>query len=391
LLAGALSLAVCVRAAIAQDRPPHIEVAVHAASLSLEDSSVVGGVGGRVTVFVTPRVSIDARATLFPAKNRSTVKSGGRTLELFAGGRGEFVRSRRFSIYGLLLPGLVHFSSVVDRFTDASIETNAATHFALNMGSGVEFSPSPRWVAHAELTGPLYVVRGKELARVPASPGGAALVVTAPASVQNSWQFATGIGYRLGAPMPPDQGGAGRAGWTVGTQVGYTVYTTAFNLDLNGTRSPTFGLFVSHGIAHWLDAEGSFAGIARQEIETSAFSGGRVTQALGGVKVGTRRGRIGYFLKARAGAEMHDAALKTFGGSPPGQTVGRSTSIAFDLGAVVETLLTRRLVMRLDAGDLRSFYRSGSILVNGRPAAQQGPDSSDSLNVAVGVGWRFGR
>jgi outer membrane protein with beta-barrel domain len=390
LLAGVLSLAAALAPAAAQDAPPHIELAVHASSLALENSEVVGGIGGRVTIFITPRVSIDARATLFPAKNPSSFTEGGRTLELFAGGRGEFVRSRRFSIYGLLLPGLVHFSSVVDTFTDASIVTTAATHFALDMGAGIEFTPSSRWVAHAELTRPLYVVHGKELARSPL-PGGAAIVFSAPASVQNSWQFDTGIGYRFGAPMSPDYGGARTAGWTVGTQIGYTVYTTAFNLDLAGTRSPTLGVFVSRGIARWVDAEGSLNGILRQEIETSAFSGGRVTQALGGVKVGTRRGRIGYFLKARAGAELHDAALKTLGATPPGRTVGRTTSIAFDLGAVVETRLGSRLLMRLDAGNLRSFYRPGSILVNGRPASQGTPKSADSINVAVGAGWRFGR
>ena len=86
---------------------------------------------------------------------------------------------------------------------------------------------------------------------------------------------------------------------------------------------------------------------------------GRVTEVLGGVKVGKRFEKWGIFAKARPGVvsfsegEFNIVLAPPTAGAPPGfqGEVNRINSFAFDLGGVVEFYPSRRIVTRFDAGD----------------------------------------
>ena len=86
-------------------------------------------------------------------------------------------------------------------------------------------------------------------------------------------------------------------------------------------------------------------------------NGGRIVQAVGGVKVGKRFEKWGAFLKARPGfvtftqGERNWVASGSIPEFPFEQRFNSETSFAADLGGVVEFYPSRRIVTRFDFGD----------------------------------------
>ena len=361
----------------AQDNPARVEAGGEVSLLGLKGSSAVGGAGARVAIPLTPRVAIETRATLFPKKlPPGFLTQGGSTAELQVGARAAFFARRRFSIYGVLLPGLIHFSETVTFIQDSTVRTGGATHFALDMGIGTAFRLAPRWVGHAEWTGPVYAVRGTELGRSEPSPSGAVLVALLPASVQSTSQLSAGVAYQFGTLK--DTGAPAESThprWTIGPQFGHTTYAGDSG-DVDLARSATVGAFGSARIVKWLDADGAFTALLRREVVHSPAGGGRVLQAFGGVKLGVRRAGVGYFAKIRAGVQSHDAAVTSLFTTGAAPVIGRATTNGLDVGAVIESYLARGLLLRIDAGDIVTFTQV---------------ESRDSINVAIGIGWRLGR
>ncbi len=373
-LTALLGLLVSALPAHAQDPAVPVEIGAHAASLAFKGVKSVSGAGVRVAIPLAPRAAIDARIALFPERRPpSFLVQGGKAIELQAGVRGAFVARRRFSVYGVLLPTLLHFTDVITAIGEDKLVTGSRTQVALDMGTGVDVRVAPHWTAYAEWTGPFYAIRGAEIGRSEPSPSGAVLVVEIPASVRSTAQFTAGVSYRAGRAPSSTPETSRPVRWTVGAQTGHTTYAPDFGgIDL--LRSGTIGAFASRSITRWVDADGSFAVLLRKESVHSPETGGRVVRALGGAKIGTRSGRLGYFGKIRAGVDSHDSAVKS--AFTPGQRVvlGRATSRILDFGAVIETYPAKRLVLRLDASDITTFSPF---------------ENRDSINVAIGFGWRF--
>jgi hypothetical protein len=371
----AIALGMAANAA-AQNLTPVVEAGGYVSGLASRFSPATIGIGTRISVPVAPHAAIEGRVTLFP-RHREPVflAQGGETIELQAGARGSFLVRRRFSVYGMLLPGLIHFTDAITSINSDEIGLGSVTHFALDMGLGVEFHPGTRWHAYAEYSGPLFAIRGAELGRSDPSASGATLIAELPASVQSTGQFNAGLSYRIGGrPEQPAEAPRDHARWIAGAQAGHTTYAADFG-GLSLMQSATIGTFASAGITRWLDADGAFDVLLRREKVHSPAGGGRVLQALAGVKAGRRATRLGYFARLRAGVRTRDASVL----SPytPGQrpVIGRSTTSVLDYGAAIEAYAGRRIVMRVDAGDIVSF---------------SGYDSGESLNVTAGLGWRFG-
>lgn len=139
-----------------------------------------------------------------------------------------------------------------------------------------------------------------------------------------------------------------------------------------------------------MDADGGFDVLLRTDRGHSSNEGGRISQALGGVKLGRRVGRLGYFAKIRAGVQSHSEGLRVARapGQPP--VYGRIYRPALDIGTVIETTLGRRFVWRVDAGDVMSFYPARTIMIEGKPVKDYAMPATDSLTVSTGVAWRFG-
>src|SRR6186997_2080781 len=120
---------VCARLASAQPQPtPRIEAGADVSNFQIPFSPATTGVGGRVAIPVTPWLAIDTRVRWFPEQLEPGLAQGGRTLHVFAGARASFLTRGRWTLYGIVMPGLVHFSGAVKEVTADTVRTGGATH-----------------------------------------------------------------------------------------------------------------------------------------------------------------------------------------------------------------------------------------------------------------------
>jgi len=132
---------------------------------------------------------------------------------------------------------------------------------------------------------------------------------------------------------------------------------------------------------------------------------GRMTQVVGGVKVGKRYDKWGFFAKARPGfvtfsrGRLDTAQLGQGLLSPTFFTeVSRLTSFTADLGGVLEFYPSKRIVTRFDAGDtLIHFTRQQQHLLAFNPQTQQiivvpftiPARTTNNFQFVASVGFRF--
>jgi hypothetical protein len=380
----------CAAIAFAQDAP-RIEAGPEISFFQVKYWPTDTGAGAHVAVALTPRIAIETRVRLFPEERETAVARGGRTLQVFAGPKATFASRSRYAVYGVLLPGIVHFSQAVTNVDRDVVTIGGATHFALDMGIGASMRLADRWVAHADWTGPVYGVHGfAHLSDFPPAAERGILDVVVDPTMQATFEVSAGISYRAGSIGAREAGASPRGGWQLGGDIGavaYAPYVTVSPDVMIGRRA---GLFVSHPITSWMDADGGADVFLRTDRGHSTNEGGRISHALGGVKVGRRFGRIGYFVKLRGGVRSHSDGLvaEPSLGHPE---FGRIYRPVLDLGTVIELAITPRLVWRTDAGDLMSFHPSVRIEIQGMRIDDYAMPVSDTIAVSSGIAWRFGR
>jgi hypothetical protein len=376
--------------AVAQEEVPRVEVGPEVSLFQVKYWPTDKGAGGHFSVALTPRIAIVTRVRVFGSEPIPDVTRGGRTVQVFAGPRATFASRGRYSLYGVLLPGFIHFSRAVTNIDRDAVTVGAATHFALDMGMGAAMRLNRRWAAHAEWTGPLYAVRGfAHLSDFPPAAERGILVVDVNPSIQGTFQISGGVSYRLGSMA--ETGETPRPGsWVAGGDAGIAAYAPYAAVGPDVITARRVGAFVSRPITAWLDADGGVDVILRVDRGHSTNEGGRLAHAVAGVKIGRRFGRVGYFGKLRAGVRSHSEGLLAV--PEPGRPVyGRIYRPAIDFGAVIETAISRRLVWRTDVGNLMSFYPSIPIDIGGQRVNDYAMPATNSIVVTSGVGWRFGR
>jgi hypothetical protein len=162
------ALAVAAGAVFAQSVPPRVEVGGQFHVLRLSDSSDTNmGVGGRLTVNLTPWLGLEGEYQFLPTDVIDTTSisvDGSRVglryerrrstalLGVKAGRRGE-----RVGIFAKVRPGV---TSLTDRGLECLGEVCALMllavpeyrpEFAVDVGGVVEFYPSPRWLARVDI------------------------------------------------------------------------------------------------------------------------------------------------------------------------------------------------------------------------------------------------
>jgi len=349
-----------------------------------------------VTVAVTPLIAIETRVRAFGNEPFPSIERGGRTVQLFSGTRATFVSRGRTTIYGLLMPGLIHFSNVVTHVDRDSIAIGPITHFAIDMGLGASIRLHDHWSVSADVSGPLYGVRGSQhLSDSPAAAARGIMDVDVPASVQGTNQFAAAVSYRAGRlarPIEPTHRGA----WMAGGDVGVAAYAPVFATAADVIKAARVGGFTSFPLTTWVDGDVGAEVYLHTDNSHSAYEGGRISQGMAGVKIGRRNGRLGYFGKIRAGVQSYSQGLiqqADFDQPPPypHPVDGRRYRPILDVGTVIETTLSARLVWRVDVSDIITFYPAKTVAIGDTPVAQRSFAPSDTVTVTTGVGWRFGR
>jgi hypothetical protein len=384
-----LSVAGASSSAQAQDGVPRIEAGPEVSFFQVKYWPTDTGAGGDLAVALAPRFAIEARVRLFPADTLPALARGGRTFEVFAGVRATFVSRGRYTLYGLLMPGVIHFSDAVTEVDRTSFRTGGLTHFAVDMGVGTGVRLPGRWSAHVDWTGPLYGVRGfSHLSEFPPAAERGIQDVTDDPTIQASFQLNAGVSYRVGSIHSRNET-APRGGWAVGGHIGSVAYAPYVPTTANVLTAARVGGFTSYPLTRWMDADAGFDVFLRTDRGHSTSEGGRISQGFTGVKLGRRGGRLGYFGKIRPGVQSHSQGLLALPslGHPE---YGRIYRPALDIGTVIETTIGRRFVWRIDAGDVMSFYPRRTIPIDGQAVKDYPRPVTDTITIASGIAWRFG-
>ena len=242
-------------------------------------------------------------------------------------------------------------------------QTITPTYFELNLGGGLEYYLSPRWVLRADIAGNPYRVANETYA-IPNA--GTTLAI---GKIEDTTRLSFGVAYRPGElrDNPPETPVTGRAEFG-------PLFSTLMSVregTVNGVRTDLgAGGFVSYRLwgVFYLDSDVLFFPESRST--GGPHDGGEMLQGLFGVKGGIRRNRYGFFGKIRPGFNSYAEALTSStneSNGTPSYTYGRSTNLVLDLGGIVEFYPTERSTLRLEAGDTHIFY--GNRTVDGRWSA----------------------
>jgi hypothetical protein len=347
------------------------------------------GVGGRLDVNLTRRVTLETQLNWFPKSLPTGDRQGGQTLQLSLGVRGTFIRRRQFDVYGVVSPGFLHFTDTVAGYDNGSALIGGASRFALTSGYGAGFYPASRWTARVEFSETTYVTPGAEIARSAPGSNGAFLIISTPATVQTPWQVTAAVGYRAGRPRSDDSEQAVSGRWEVGPQFSYGVSTDAAGVGTALERNGGVGAFASYRLWPYVDVDVAVEGFLHQDSVHTPLDGGKVAQGFAGVKVGLRRDRVGVFMKVRPGVSTHSMAFGSLDSVSGTVTDARVTFALLDVGGVLEAYLRPRFLIRLDTGVVTSIFHPVTIVVDGEAIEQPAPRALARIQMVAGVGLKF--
>lgn len=283
--------------------------------------------------------------------------------------RATFVRTSRASVFGVALPGWYR-----EAFEG---EPQSYNSFTLDLGAGMTFAATRSWMARVELDRIIIAIAGST---VDLGPG--VETVKLPGLVGSNWDLHAGVSYSFGSgPAPPARSDANfPRRWTAGPELGYTYASSAVAMG-------AIGAFVSYRLAPHCDADGSVSTFISGDLPIDEGEGGRMTQALAGVKVGVREGRVGVFFKIRAGVNSFAHGAVDHSG------LRRLTVPALDLGGVIELAMSRTIFVRADIGETLSFVANGNEVrvlgLTGVAIVEGNAAELYTLPMRIGVGWRF--
>jgi len=335
------------------------------------------GLGGRFTFNVTPSLSIDSEFDSYLTNfDQRSAQSGGRAIVGLTGPKAG-IRTRKYGIFFKARPGFMSFGDVpTSNSTPGNLITARKTHAALDVGTVAEFYPSSRTILRFDI-GALLVRYGD--ATLFSSP---TFIVRATDGIGAPWHITVGAGYRLGALQERQESSPAPQRFQAGGL--YSLLTSDRGLQTLRDESGVGGWFTWNFNKYFaLDSSATFF---PRLIHIADFQqGGRIFQALAGVRGGVRRGRIGVFGKFRPGIQRYSATemeAVTFKDSP-------FTDIAFDTGGIIEFYGSHRTLFRLDAGNTSVRYRVKEIPgVNGQTFHIPGL-TNNTIQLTVGFGFRF--
>ena len=158
---------------------------------------------------------------------------------------------------------------------------------------------------------------------------------------------------------------------------------------LEPQRTPAAGLFASYSLLEYVDLDAAIDGGLKNDAAGSTLEGGHVVQVLVGAKAGVRRDRFGMFLKLRGGVNTGALAFATLDAFRNEKTFTRQSVGALDMGGVLEAYVSPRVLLRIDAGDVKSAHGTPVVLQNGRAIGPGGTPTTHSIQMSTGVGLRF--
>lgn len=345
------------------------------------------GFGGRFDWNLNRRLALEGQVDFFPGHAESLLyRQGGRTLEGVFGLRAKVIQTRRLSVFGLVRPGVLHFSDVLFYNGDPTTlyGTKGVNYFVLNLGGGFEYYMTHRWAFRADIEGNPYRVPNATI------PGSGGTLVTG--RIGDTTRLSFGLSYRPGEWIEnePERSVTGR--WEVGPV--FSTMVIAREGASDGVRvEPGVGGYASYKLYRVFYLDGDLLYFPRGTNSSGPHDGGEIFQGLLGVKGGIRRNHFGFFGKVRPGFNSYSKALS---GITTGQssgaltnTYGRATNFVIDLGGIIEFYPAERSTLRLEVGDTHIFFGTRNINENGAVVPVTGGDLRHSMQFSLGYGWRF--
>ena len=371
----------------AQDNYTRFEIGTQFSTARLTNTDLgatnYSGFGGRFDWNLNRRLAFESQLDFFPENTRPLLSiQGGQTLQAVFGLRAKVIQTRRLSIFGLIRPGFFHFTDVL--YFNPSSTTGFAehpeTHFALNLGGGVEYYLNPRWVLRADLEGNPYRVPNSNVAL----SGGSALSV---GKIDDTTRFSIGVAYRPGALIENEEETKVPGKWEFGPL--FSTMFIAREGPTDGVRTePGFGGYASYRFCHVFYFDSDLLYFPRGSNSSGPHDGGEILEGLFGLKGGIRRNHFGIFGKVRPGFNSYSDALSAI--SATGQeSFSRSTNFVLDLGGVVEFYPGERGTLRLEAGDTHIYFNTRDINFGGTTFPVGGGKLQHSIQFILGYGWRF--
>lgn len=345
------------------------------------------GFGGRFDWNFNRRLALEAQVDYFPEHAASLfLVQGGQTLQAVFGLRAKVIQTKRLSVFGLIRPGLLHFNDVFTYNVNShtTYQSKAPTYFELNLGGGLEYYLSPRWVLRADISGNPYRVTNEHYT----NSTGSGLAV---GKIADTTRLSFAVAYRPGESRENEREESVSGRLDLGPLCSTLISVREGALNGVGTDLGLGG-YLSYRIwgVFYFDSDLLF--FPQSRSIGGVHDGGEIFQGLFGVKGGIRRNHVGFFGKIRPGFNSYSQAVTSVTG-PTGNTqtftYGRSTNLALDLGGIVEIYPSERSTLRLEAGDTHIFYGTRTGNVNGVPTNYPGGGLKHSIEFIVGYGWRF--
>ncbi|HTA57605.1 MAG TPA: outer membrane beta-barrel protein [Candidatus Baltobacteraceae bacterium] len=371
----------------AQDNYTRVEFGAQYSTARLTNSNLgatdYSGFGGRFDWNFNRRLAFESQLDFFPehAIPLLTIQ-GGQTLQAVFGIRAKVIQTRRISVFGLIRPGLFHFTDVL--YFNSNSATGFAeqpeTHFVLNLGGGIEYYLSPRWVLRADLEGDPYRVPNSHVAL----PGGSAFSV---GKIDDTTRFSVGVAYRPGALIENEEETKVPGNWEFGPL--FSTMFIAREGPTDGVRTePGFGGYASYRFYHVFYFDSDLLYFPRGSNSSGPHDGGEILEGLFGLKGGIRRNHFGIFGKVRPGFNSYSDALSAV--SSTGQeSFSRSTNFVLDLGGIVEFYPAEHGTLRLEAGDTHIYFNTRDVNFGGTIVPASGGKLQHTIQFIVGYGWRF--
>ncbi len=345
------------------------------------------GFGGRFDWNFNRRLALEAEMDFFPQHAASLfLTQGGQTLQMVFGIRAKVIQTKKLSVFGLIRPGVLHFSDALSNQTnpDGTYRTKAPNYFQLNLGGGIEYYPSPRWVLRADISGNPNRVTNEHVT----TSNGSALAI---GKISDTTRLSFGVAYRPGALRKNEEERKIAGKWELGPL--FSTLVSVREGSSNGVRTDLgLGGFASYRIYKIFYFDGDLLYFPANRSTAGPHDGGELFQGLFGVKGGVRRNHFGFFGKVRPGINSYSAAVTSVTTPPQGPgtyTYGRSTNVVLDLGGIVEFYPAERSTLRLEAGDTHIFYANKTVNIDGTPTIYPGNGLKHSIQFIVGYGWRF--
>jgi hypothetical protein len=344
------------------------------------------GVGARFDWNLSCRLAFESQVDFFPENGVPLLlEQGGQSVEAVFGLRAKVIQTRHFSIFGLVRPGLLHFSNVQTIAPGNSISyiTQPATYFVLNLGGGIEYYATPRWVLRFDIEGDPY--------RIPAffSAGGANSL---PGKINDTTRLSFGVAYRPGALIENEDETKVPGKWEVGPLFSALMISRE-GLTNNVRTEPGLGGYASYRFYGVFYLDGDLLYFPQGTAFSSPHDGGTILQGTAGIKGGIRRNRFGIFGKVRPGFNSYSDALAGVSSSSTStaitDTYSRSTNFILDLGGIVEVYPNEHGTIRIEVGDTHLFFGTRNLDVGGLQEQVGGGKMQHSIQITTGYGWRF--